>query len=53
LRPGSTDAYQIIAVCACSQRDADGAQRAYAKLDERGRSMVRATCLRNNVHLGE
>jgi len=53
LRPGSTDAYQIIAVCACSQRDADGAQRAYAKLDERGRSMVRTTCLRNNVHLAE
>ena len=40
-KPGMTDAYQVIAVCSCSLKDADGATRAYAKLDDKSRSLVR------------
>ena len=37
-----TDAYQIIAVCSCTLKDADAAARAYAKLDDKNRNLVRA-----------
>lgn len=45
------EAHQIIAVCACSMRDKDGALKSYARLDERNRSMVRTICLKNGVDL--
>ena len=45
------EAHQIIAVCACSLRDKDGALKSYARLDERNRSMVRTICLKNGVDL--
>ena len=48
-KPGMTDAYQIIAVCSCSLKDADGATRAYAKLDEKSRTLVRNLCQRNGI----
>ena len=51
LRPGANDAYQIIAVCACSSRDRDTAEAAYAKLDTRTQSMVKTLCARNGVDL--
>ena len=51
LRPGSPDAHQIIAVCACSTKEREGALRSYAKLDERSRSMVRTLCGRNGIEL--
>ena len=40
-KPGMTDAYQIIAVCSCTLKDADAAGRAYAKLDDKNRNLVR------------
>jgi hypothetical protein len=52
-KPGLTDAYQIIAVCSCSLKDADAAGRAYAKLDDKNRNLVRALCSKNGVALGE
>ncbi len=51
VRPGLTDAYQIIAVASCSLRDSDGAGRAYARLDDKTKSMVRGLCQRNGVSL--
>jgi len=51
-RPGMTDAYQIIAACSCSLKDSDGAARAYSKLDDKSRSLVRTLCQRNGVALG-
>jgi hypothetical protein len=51
IKPGSNDAHQIIAVCACSSKDKDGAVKSYAKLDERSRAMVRTLCARNGVEL--
>jgi len=51
LRPGSPDAHQIIAVCACSTKDREGAMKSYAKLDERSRAMVRTLCARNGIEL--
>ena len=53
LRPGANDAHQIIAVCACSTKDRDGALRSYNRLDERSRAMVRTLCARNGVELIE
>jgi pSer/pThr/pTyr-binding forkhead associated (FHA) protein/tetratricopeptide (TPR) repeat protein len=50
-RPSSNEAHQIIAVCACSLKDRDGATRSYQKLDERSRGMVRNLCARNGVDL--
>src|SRR5262249_36102994 len=38
-KPSLTDAYQIITVCSCSLRDAEGAGRAYGKLDDKNRNM--------------
>jgi hypothetical protein len=52
-RPGMTDAYQIIAVCSCSLKDADGASRAYAKLDDKSRNLVHSLCQKNGIALGE
>ena len=53
IKPGSNEANQIIAVCACSMRDKDGAVKAYGKLDERNRTMVRSLCARNGLELAE
>jgi hypothetical protein len=47
-----TDAYQIIAVCSCSLKDADGATRAYGKLDDKSRNLVRSLCQRNGITVG-
>ena len=52
-KPGMTDAYQIIAVCSCTLRDADAAGRAYAKLDDKNRSLVRQLCQKNGISVGE
>jgi hypothetical protein len=51
-KPGLSDAYQIIAVCSCSLRDVDGANRAYSKLDDRSRSLARSLCQKNGIALG-
>jgi pSer/pThr/pTyr-binding forkhead associated (FHA) protein len=51
-KPGMTDAYQIIAVCSCTLKDADAAGRAYAKLDDKNRNLVRALCQKNGVTVG-
>jgi len=53
LKATANDAHQIIAVCACSTRDKEGALKSYAKLDERSRAMVRTLCARNGVDLLE
>jgi hypothetical protein len=52
-KPGMTDAYQIIAVCSCTLKDVDAAARAYAKLDDKNRNLVRALCQKNGVTVGE
>jgi pSer/pThr/pTyr-binding forkhead associated (FHA) protein len=52
VKPGLSDAYQIIAVCSCSLKDVDGATRAYAKLDERNRTLVHSLCQKNGVIVG-
>jgi ABC transport system ATP-binding/permease protein len=52
-RPGMTDAYQIIAVCSCSLKDADGAARAYSKLDDKSRNLVHSLCQKNGIAVGE
>jgi hypothetical protein len=52
-KPGMTDAYQIIAVCSCTLKDADAAGRAYAKLDDKNRTLVRALCQKNGVTVGD
>jgi pSer/pThr/pTyr-binding forkhead associated (FHA) protein len=51
-RPGMTDAYQIIAVCSCTLKDAEAAGRAYQKLDDKNRNLVRSLCQKNGVALG-
>jgi ABC transport system ATP-binding/permease protein len=51
-KPGLTDAYQIIAVCSCSLKDAEGATRAYAKLDEKNRNLVHSLCQKNGIIVG-
>lgn len=50
-KPSAVEAHQIIAVCACSQKDRELAVRSYAKLDERSRGMVRSLCARNGVEI--
>ena len=52
-KPCMTDAYQIIAVCSCTLKDADAAGRAYAKLDDKNRSLVRQLCQKNGISVGE
>jgi hypothetical protein len=51
-KPSLTDAYQIITVCSCSLKDADGAGRAYGKLDDKSRTLARSLCQRNGISLG-
>jgi pSer/pThr/pTyr-binding forkhead associated (FHA) protein len=51
IKPNMMTAYQIIAVCSCSLRDADGAKRAYERLDDRTRGMVRTMCQKSGVAL--
>ncbi len=51
-KPSLTDAYQIITVCSCSLKDAEGAGRAYGKLDDKSRTLARALCQRNGISLG-
>jgi pSer/pThr/pTyr-binding forkhead associated (FHA) protein len=53
LKPGTSEAHQIIAVCACSTRDKEGAIKSYSKLDERSRAMVRTLCARSGIELVE
>lgn len=53
LRPGMARAYQIIAVCSCSLRDQAAAAKAYDKLDDKNRQMVRTLCERNGIALPE
>src|SRR5262249_32278733 len=50
--PDMSDAYQIIAACSCSLKDSDGAARAYSKLDDKSRGLVRTLCQRNGIALG-
>jgi hypothetical protein len=50
--PGMNDAYQIIGACSCSLKDSDGAARAYSKLDDKSRNLVRTLCQRNGIALG-
>jgi ABC transport system ATP-binding/permease protein len=51
-KPGMSDAYQIIAVCSCTLKDSEAAARAYAKLDDKNRNLVRALCQKNGVTVG-
>jgi pSer/pThr/pTyr-binding forkhead associated (FHA) protein len=51
-KPSLTDAYQIITVCSCSLRDAEGAGRAYGKLDDKSRTLARSLCQKNGISLG-
>jgi hypothetical protein len=51
-KPGMTDAHQIIAVCSCSLKDVESATRAYAKLDDKNRNLVRSLCQKNGVIVG-
>lgn len=53
LKPGMVRAYQIIAVCSCSLRDQNGATKAYERLDDKNRQMVRSLCEKNGVNLPE
>ncbi len=52
-KPGMTDAYQIIAVCSCTLKDADAANRAYLKLDDKNRNLVRSLCQKHGIALGD
>jgi pSer/pThr/pTyr-binding forkhead associated (FHA) protein len=52
-KPGMNDAYQVIAVCSCTLKDVDAATRAYAKLDDKNRNLVRALCQKNGVTVGD
>jgi hypothetical protein len=53
VKPGLSDAYQIIAVCSCTLKDVDAANRAYSKLDERNRHLVQTLCQKNGVAVGD
>jgi ABC transport system ATP-binding/permease protein len=48
-KPGLSSAYQIIAICSCSLHDPDTAFRAYEKLDERNKQLVRSACQKNGI----
>jgi ABC transport system ATP-binding/permease protein len=52
-RPGWTDAYQILAVCSCSLKDAEAAERAYSRLDDKNRTLVHAVCQKNGIAVGD
>lgn len=51
VKPGMASAHQIIAICSCSLKDADAAARAYEKLDDRNKQMVRSVCQKNGISL--
>ncbi|MCG5053494.1 MAG: FHA domain-containing protein [Myxococcales bacterium] len=53
LKPGLVRAYQIIAVCSCSLRDQAGAVKAYERLDDKNKQLVRSLCERNGISLPE
>ena len=48
-KPGLSSAYQIIAICSCSLHDSDTALRAYEKLDEGNKKLVRSACQKNGI----
>jgi pSer/pThr/pTyr-binding forkhead associated (FHA) protein len=48
-KPGLTRAYQIIAVCSCSLRDAESATKAYERLDDRNKQLVKQLCAKSGV----
>jgi len=48
-KPGLANAYQIIAICSCSLGDSDTALRAYEKLDDRNKQLVRSVCQKHNI----
>ena len=48
-KPGFSSAYQIIAICSCSLHDSDTALRAYEKLDEGNKKLVRSACQKNGI----
>ncbi len=51
-KPGLSRAYQIIAVCSCSLRDADAATRAYDKLlDDKLKQLVRTLCHKSGIDI--
>jgi len=49
LKPNLTIAYQIIAICSCALRDADAAAKAYEKLDERNKHLVKQSCQKSGI----
>jgi ABC transport system ATP-binding/permease protein len=51
IRPGLSRAYQIIAACSCSLRDADGATKAYERLDDKMKPMVKTWCQKSGITL--
>ena len=51
VRPNLPKAYQIIAVCSCSLRDGDGAAKAYERLDERMKPLVKSACQKSGIQL--
>jgi ABC transport system ATP-binding/permease protein len=51
VRPNLPKAYQIIAVCSCSLRDSDGAAKAYERLDERMKPLVKSACQKSGIQL--
>jgi Tfp pilus assembly protein PilF len=50
-KPGFTRAYQIIAVCSCSLKDSDTATKAYERLDDRMKPLVRSACQKSGITL--
>ena len=48
-KPGLASAYQIIAICSCSLHLPDDALRAYEKLDDHNKQLVRSACQKNGI----
>ena len=51
IRPNTVRAYQIIAVCSCNLRDADSAAKAYERLEDRMKPLVKSACSKNGINL--
>jgi pSer/pThr/pTyr-binding forkhead associated (FHA) protein len=51
IKPGLTKAYEIIAFCSCSLREANDAAKAYAHLDEKVKPMIKTWCQRSGIQL--
>jgi pSer/pThr/pTyr-binding forkhead associated (FHA) protein len=51
IRPGLTQAYQIIAACSCALRDEEAAARAYQRLDDKLKPLVKTFCKQHNITL--